>query len=587
MVIKDFGESIGRGYIPPERQTWVIHTIGESFKSPFHALRQYIDNSNDAMKLRRQYDPNFDNNLIIINLDISDNSIRIIDFGPGITPEKPVFETPSGEYIYDKNKVKRPYINSFPNMKDNIGNSVKEFLENQSGQNATGMLAFINLNCKYVQFISQIDGRVYTYTIKEDNDFGTFKGGEKSIPQDGTEVLLKKIDKRVFNNHFNPKRLELELRRTYSEQIAQGEIAINLNYITSKKRGEGKPGPIPFIKIKPMDITGKNFSPNQIKTRSGHHIILNLKLKDRPSEEAFVRVNCRGAGGIDIKEILYESIWENKYTWGYIHADFLNFAGNDKSQFNRDELLEEFIEVMEEKIGPILANEINKLKSRSAEEMISKMLKNLEFALSRTLKNQNIDLTGTTGNTKQCPKCEKVVPINQQECPRCGYEWPKTTKTCKECGKEISSNAKICPECGKDLIEKRKCPNCGNEIPKLSYNCPICGYKLRERSERLGKSPHITPVPQGAYNPRSAIDIDDKTKSVTNILINEDHVDYLSAEKNGFLQLYISVLAGKEVAKYQFGKEKKDYSEDMIGVLIGMFQELTLIKSIRYKEGIR
>ena len=35
------------------------------------------------------------------------------------------------------------------------------------------------------------------------------------------------------------------------------------------------------------------------------------------------------------------------------------------------------------------------------------------------------------------------------------------------------------------------------------------------------------------------------------------------------------------------GKEKQDYSEDMIGILLGMFKSLTEIESIKYQEGIK
>jgi len=583
----DLGEFIGKGIIPTDRQDWVIRLIGESFKSPFHALRQYIDNGNDSMKLRRLYDEKFDNNLIIIIADKTNKSIRIVDFGTGIVPKKPIYTTPSGKYIYDENKRKQPYINSFENMKNNICNSVKEFLEDQSGQNATGMLAFIALNCKKVEFISRVRGETYTYTITKNNEFYIKKGGDKVLQDDGTEVFLENIDKRIFDNHFNPRRLELELRTTYSEEIARGNININLKYITTKKRNIGRPESAPFIKIKPMEIKGRPFEPKQIKTRSGHLIHLNLKLKDRPSDEAFIRINCKGAGGIPASEVLYDPVWENKYTWGYIHADFLTFAGNDKSRFRIDENLREFMEVMEEKIVPKLVEEINKIKSKNVEEQITKMLKNLEIALSRTLRKQDIDISGTGPRTKQCPQCEKIVSINQQTCPRCGYEWPKAYKNCKFCGKQIPSNAKTCPYCGKDLIEKIQCPFCGAEISKLSYRCPVCGEQLREPPERRGKTPHILPQPLGPYNPRSSIDKDEKTGVIKVIQINSDHPDYERAQENGFLQLYIPILCAREISKYCYGKEKKDYTEDLIGILIGMIQELISIKSIKYKEIVK
>ena len=70
-------------------------------------------------------------------------------------------------------------------------------------------------------------------------------------------------------------------------------------------------------------------------------------------------------------------------------------------------------------------------------------------------------------------------------------------------------------------------------------------------------------------------------------MYNTDHGDWQKALDLGFEQLYISTLIGREVAKYQFGKEKPDYSEDMIGILLGMFKSLMEIESIKYQEGLK
>ena len=587
MAKEDLGKSIGKGAIPLDRLDFVITKLGESFKSPYHALRQYIDNAKDAIKLRRDYG-NSSENLIIIYANREDKSIRIIDHGPGIIEDSPIFETPSGKSIFDKNSQSKPYINSFKDMKNNIGKSVKEFLDSQTGENATGMLSFIKLNCKKVKFISKTNNKINTFTITKNNEFFSKQGGEKIEEDDGTEILLEGIDKRIFDNHFNAKRLEMELRKTYHEDIQRGDIKINLIYdITKPLHSKGRKKYEPFVEIKPMEITGEPFEISQVKTKSGHLVTLNLKLKSTPSDEAFVTINCRGTGGVPATEVLYNPLWSNRYSWGFIDADFLHFSGNDKSNFQEDEELKEFIGVIEEKIEPKLAESITKIKSKREQEKIEKLLQNLEYALSKTLRNLNINLEGTVNRTKKCPQCKKIVPYNQQECPDCGYEWPKSIKQCKFCGKDIPSSAKECPECRKDLIDKMPCPHCGVEIPRLSYNCPECGEKLREPPKKPeGKSPQILPESLHEYGPRSEVDVDEKTGKLKVIMYNTDHEDWQKALGLKFEQFYISTLVGREVAKYQFGKEKQDYSEDMIGILLGVFKSLTEIGSIKYQEGL-
>jgi len=85
------------------------------------------------------------------------------------------------------------------------------------------------------------------------------------------------------------------------------------------------------------------------------------------------------------------------------------------------------------------------------------------------------------------------------------------------------------------------------------------------------------------YGPRSFSDEDDR--GVLKVIrYNTDHKDYQKSVDLSFEQLYISTLVGREVAKTQFGKEKQDYSEDMIGILLEMFKSLVEIESIKYRE---
>ena len=149
-----------------------------------------------------------------------------------------------------------------------------------------------------------------------------------------------------------------------------------------------------------------------------------------------------------MKDITYNPIWNsNKYICGFIEADFLHFAGNDKSNFQDDEELNDFIETIEEKIEPKLIEAINKIKSKGEKEKINKMVENIKNALSKTLKDLGINPWGEGERKKKCPSCEKEHPYNQQVCHECGYEWPTSTKTCKFCNKNIPSASKICPEC--------------------------------------------------------------------------------------------------------------------------------------------
>jgi RNA polymerase subunit RPABC4/transcription elongation factor Spt4 len=198
------------------------------------------------------------------------------------------------------------------------------------------------------------------------------------------------------------------------------------------------------------------------------------------------------------------------------------------------------------------------------------------------MKSLHINPEGEVNRTKKCPQCEAILPYNQQKCPECGFEFPHHTKTCKFCKKEIPLSAKVCPHCGKDLIETMKCPECGSEISRFSFVCPECGAKLRDRKEPKGKSPNIYPQNLGENGPRSAIDEEDG--KLIAIKINNVHDDYTKALEDGYEMFYITILASKEIAKFQFGEGNKDYSDEMIGLLLSTFNELMKVSAISYKE---
>jgi len=577
---------LGRGEIPPERQDYVIQILGQSFRDYFHALRQIIDNAKDSITKRREYDPSFtdDDRAILIFINKDERNIRVVDFGVGIVPLKPIWEDPTGKPIVIDGK-KIPYVNSFENLQKSILDSIKRYEFYQTGEVGTGLLSFIKLRCKEVRLVSQDSkGCVHTYRITNKNKFYWREGGQKKINRQGVEVLLEGIDKRVFNNWFNEHRLPLYLQRTYHHDLLRKDIEIKVNYQAKHRvSGSGRQKKAPFIDIQPMEISGELFEITQIKTKTGKRIYLDLRITDSPREDSFILINCRGTGGVPAESVLYNPIWQNKHTQGFITADFLNFSGNDKSSFVEDDNLKEFVQALEEKVEEDLAKKITSIKRRRAEEKIEKILDNLKYALYRTLKKHNINLEGIVDRTKKCPQCEKILPYNQQKCPECGYEFPRHIKNCRFCNKEVPLAAKICPHCGKDLIEKMNCPKCGEEIPKLSFVCPSCGERLRpEREPPKGKSPDLALQHLGVYESRSAIDKEDGVLKV--IKINIDHTDFERASNNDYEELYIATLVSKEVAKYQFGEENIDFSDDMITIFLGMFDELRGIASISYKE---
>ncbi len=85
--------------------------------------------------------------------------------------------------------------------------------------------------------------------------------------------------------------------------------------------------------------------------------------------------------------------------------------------------------------------------------------------------------------TKACPKCGAIVPINSTFCPNCGAPLQGTQNQgmikCPKCGTESPPGTKFCPNCGTSLVPQMvKCPSCGFESPAGTKFCPNCGAKL-------------------------------------------------------------------------------------------------------------
>jgi membrane protease subunit (stomatin/prohibitin family) len=85
--------------------------------------------------------------------------------------------------------------------------------------------------------------------------------------------------------------------------------------------------------------------------------------------------------------------------------------------------------------------------------------------------------------TKACPKCGAIVPINSTFCPNCGAPLQGTqnqgTIKCPKCGTESPPGTKFCPNCGTSLVPQMvKCSSCGFESPAGTKFCPNCGAKL-------------------------------------------------------------------------------------------------------------
>ncbi|MCW6168974.1 MAG: SPFH domain-containing protein [Thermoplasmatales archaeon] len=85
--------------------------------------------------------------------------------------------------------------------------------------------------------------------------------------------------------------------------------------------------------------------------------------------------------------------------------------------------------------------------------------------------------------TKACPKCGAIVPINSTFCPNCGAPLQGAQNQgaikCPKCGTESPPGTKFCPNCGTSLVpQMTKCPSCGFESPAGTKFCPNCGAKL-------------------------------------------------------------------------------------------------------------
>ncbi len=92
-------------------------------------------------------------------------------------------------------------------------------------------------------------------------------------------------------------------------------------------------------------------------------------------------------------------------------------------------------------------------------------------------------------NSKVCPVCEKINPVDQVRCPNCRNPIKKAWKACSNCGLVLELT---CPECGEttfagdycDHCEARltvRCTNdnCGVEQPPISDHCISCGKALK------------------------------------------------------------------------------------------------------------
>jgi len=64
------------------------------------------------------------------------------------------------------------------------------------------------------------------------------------------------------------------------------------------------------------------------------------------------------------------------------------------------------------------------------------------------------------GQTRSCPSCASIIPLNSKFCPNCGATLaaPQTAgpsgtkpKFCPECGTSVGTDVKFCPNCGKQL----------------------------------------------------------------------------------------------------------------------------------------
>lgn len=95
---------------------------------------------------------------------------------------------------------------------------------------------------------------------------------------------------------------------------------------------------------------------------------------------------------------------------------------------------------------------------------------------------QEIQVTGSDSQTKECPKCHAVMPGTQRFCGACGFDTTAPVKKekqsrllCSSCGTQLTEKTKFCPECGRKI---NPCPKCKTDLPDGARVCPGCGYEL-------------------------------------------------------------------------------------------------------------
>lgn len=105
---------------------------------------------------------------------------------------------------------------------------------------------------------------------------------------------------------------------------------------------------------------------------------------------------------------------------------------------------------------------------------------------------QEMQISGTTDDTKECPNCHAPVSKRQRFCGNCGFDTEKRAEAetvselkCSACGNAISRKTKFCMECGRKI---NPCPNCGNDIPDGTKICLVCGYEFAVICPNCGAS---------------------------------------------------------------------------------------------------
>ena len=85
--------------------------------------------------------------------------------------------------------------------------------------------------------------------------------------------------------------------------------------------------------------------------------------------------------------------------------------------------------------------------------------------------------------TRACPKCGSMIPVNSAFCPNCGADLrQQSTVKCPKCNADVPAGAKFCPNCGNPMSQPSaqtvKCANCGTVSPAGTKFCPNCGKPL-------------------------------------------------------------------------------------------------------------